>query len=111
MQYLTFFATFFPERTQMSDRNSKWKKINEQKFREKKKLNFQKLDMPQEHLRKIIKDHGDMSSKKYQNDKRIYLGALKYVPHGVLKLLENMPMPWEQVRDVRVLYHITGMLN
>jgi hypothetical protein len=27
----------------------------------------------------------------------VYLGALKYVPHAVLKLLENMPMPWEQV--------------
>ena len=48
-------------------------------------------------FRKIVKDHGDMSSKKYRNDKRIYLGALKYVPHAVLKLLENMPMPWEQV--------------
>ncbi|KAH6594469.1 hypothetical protein BASA50_006716 [Batrachochytrium salamandrivorans] len=60
---------------------------------------------------KIVKDHGDMSSKKYRNDKRIYLGALKYVPHAVLKLLENMPMPWEQVRDVPVLYHITGAIT
>lgn len=41
-----------------------------------------------------------MSSKKFRHDKRIYLGALKYVPHAVLKLLENMPMPWEQVRIV-----------
>jgi hypothetical protein len=23
--------------------------------------------------------------------------ALKYMPHAVLKLLENMPMPWEQI--------------
>lgn len=38
-----------------------------------------------------------MSSKKYRHDKRVYLGALKYVPHAVYKLLENMPMPWEQV--------------
>jgi PRO8NT (NUC069), PrP8 N-terminal domain len=28
---------------------------------------------------------------------QVYLGALKYVPHAVYKLLENMPMPWEQV--------------
>ena len=30
--------------------------------------------------------------------------ALKYMPHAVLKLLENMPMPWEQIRDVSVIY-------
>jgi hypothetical protein len=54
-------------------------------------------DMPPEHIRKIIRDHGDMSSRKYRHDKRVDLGALKYIPHAVLKLLENMPMPWEQV--------------
>ena len=52
--------------------------------------------MPAEHVRKIVKDHGDMTSKKFRHDKRVYLGALKYVPHAVLKLLENMPLPWEQ---------------
>ena len=51
-----------------------------------------------EHVRKIIRDHGDMSSRKFRHDKRVYLGALKFVPHAVYKLLENMPMPWEQVR-------------
>jgi hypothetical protein len=29
---------------------------------------------------------------QFRHDKRVYLGALKYVPHAVLKLLENMPM-------------------
>jgi pre-mRNA-processing factor 8 len=62
-------------------------------------------------VRKIIKDHGDMTSKKFRHDKRVYLGALKYVPHAVLKLLENMPMPWEQVRNCNVLYHITGAIT
>ena len=38
-----------------------------------------------------------MSSKKFRHDKRVYLGALKFIPHAVYKLLENMPMPWEQV--------------
>lgn len=33
------------------------------------------------------------------------------MPHAVLKLLENMPMPWEQIRDVSVLYHITGAIT
>ncbi len=64
-----------------------------------------------EHVRKIISDHGDMTSRKYRHDKRVYLGALKYMPHAVLKLLENMPMPWEQIRDVKVLYHITGAIT
>jgi pre-mRNA-processing factor 8 len=41
----------------------------------------------------------------------VYLGALKYVPHAVLKCLENMPMPWEQTRQVHVLYHITGAIT
>lgn len=49
--------------------------------------------------------------QKYRHDKRVYLGALKFVPHAVYKLLENMPMPWEQVRDVKVLYHITGAIT
>lgn len=55
-------------------------------------------------MRKIIRDHGDMTSRKYRHDKRVYLGALKYMPHAVLKLLENMPMPWEQIRDVKVSF-------
>ena len=37
--------------------------------------------------------------------------ALKYMPHAVLKLVENMPMPWEQIRDVSVIYHITGAIT
>jgi len=61
--------------------------------------------------RKIIKDHGDMSSKRFRQDKRVYLGALKYIPHAIYKLLENMPMPWEQVRYVKTLYHITGAIT
>ena len=52
-----------------------------------------------------------MSSKKFKHDKRIVLGALKFVPHAALKVLENMPMPWEQVREVNVLYHITGAIT
>ena len=39
------------------------------------------------------------------------MGALKYIPHAVYKLLENMTFPWEQVRSVKVLYHITGVIS
>ena len=52
-----------------------------------------------------------MSSRKFRHDKRVYLGALKFVPHAVFKLLENMPMPWEQVRHCKVIYHVTGAIT
>jgi len=71
----------------------------------------QKADMPPEHLRKIVKDIGDVSQKKFSSEKRSYLGALKFMPHAVLKLLENMPMPWESTREVKVLYHVNGCLT
>jgi pre-mRNA-processing factor 8 len=72
---------------------------------------FEKEELPPEVLRKIIKDHGDMSSKKFKQDKTVYLGALKYIPHAIYKLLENLPFPWEQIRNVKVLYHITGAIS
>lgn len=84
------------------------------RFGEKRKAGFvetQKADMPPEHLRKIVKDIGDVSQKKYTSDKRSYLGALKFMPHAVMKLLENMPMPWESAREVKVLYHVNGCLT
>lgn len=69
------------------------------------------IEMPPEHLRKIIETHSDMTSKRFNYDKRAFLGALKYLPHAVLKLLENMPQPWEQVKEVKVLYHISGAIT
>ncbi len=44
-----------------------------------RKVHVEKEAMPAEHLRKVVKDHGDMSSRKFRHDKRVYLGALKYV--------------------------------
>jgi hypothetical protein len=40
-----------------------------------------------------------MSNRKFRNDKRVHLGALKYIPHAVMKLLENIPCPWEVSRS------------
>ncbi len=74
-------------------------------------MEAQKESLPPEILRKIIKDHTDLSGRKYRTDKRVFLGALKYAPHAIYKLLENSPMPWEQVRTVKVLYHITGAIT
>ena len=81
----------------------KWQQLQSKRYAEKRKFGFvetQKEDLPPQHVRKIIADHGDMSNRKFRHDKRVYLGSLKYMPHAVLKLLENMPMPWEQVRCV-----------
>merc|ERR1719399_1092675 len=92
----------------------KWTRLNAKRYAARRQHGFtevQKDDMPPEHVRKIVKDHGDMSSKKYRTDKRVYLGALKFVPHAVYKVLENMPMPWEQVRNVKALYHVTGAIT
>ncbi|KAI9188902.1 pre-mRNA-splicing factor 8 [Blastocladiella emersonii ATCC 22665] len=91
-----------------------WTTARAQKFSEKRKHGMSapaKVSLPPEHLRKIVKDHGDMSSRKFRNDKRVYLGALKYMPHAIMKLLENMPMPWEQVREVPVLYHMSAAIT
>ncbi|KAJ2745703.1 hypothetical protein GGI20_001978, partial [Coemansia sp. BCRC 34301] len=103
-----------PAAAEMDKKALEWRKLSSQRYDTKRRMGFaeqEKCDMPPEHLRKIIKDHGDMSARKYRHDKRVYLGALKYVPHAVLKLLENMPMPWEQARDVPVLYHVTGAIT
>ena len=100
------------------DKSRKWAQLNNKRYASRSSAatsssaaNMQKESLPPEHLRKVMKDHGDMSSKKYRHDKRVYLGALKFVPHAVLKLLENMPMPWEQLRTVQVLYHVTGAIT
>ncbi|VFQ68725.1 unnamed protein product [Cuscuta campestris] len=106
--------TVLPTEAQLEEKARKWMQLNSKRYSDKRKFGFvetQKEDMPPEHVRKIIRDHGDMSSKKYRHDKRVYLGALKFVPHAVYKLLENMPMPWEQVREVKILYHITGAIT
>ncbi|KAL2886667.1 Pre-mRNA-processing-splicing factor 8 [Ceratocystis lukuohia] len=97
-----------------AQKKKEWLRDRRLRFGEKRKGGFvetQKADMPPEHLRKIVRDIGDVSQKKYTNDKRSYLGALKFMPHAVMKLLENMPMPWESTREVKVLYHVNGCLT
>ncbi|KAI1265231.1 pre-mRNA processing splicing factor 8 [Xylariaceae sp. FL1019] len=103
-----------PHLAKFEQKKKEWLRTQRNRFGEKRKGGFvetQKADMPPEHLRKIVKDIGDVSQKKYTSDKRSYLGALKFMPHAVMKLLENMPMPWESARDVKVLYHVNGCLT
>ena len=93
----------------------KWKQMQGRKYGDRRGktalVDTGKQELPPEHVRKIVKDHGDMSNRKYRAEKRVHLGALKYVPHAMMKLLENIPMPWEQVREVPVLYHVTGAIT
>lgn len=109
-------------REQLDIRKKKWLQLQKRRYGTSFKssnsngkksglVQLAKADMPPEHLRKIITDHGDMSSKKFQADKRSFLGSLKYMPHAILKLIENMPQPWEQVKEVKVLYHHTGAIT
>ncbi|KAK5122969.1 Pre-mRNA-processing-splicing factor 8 [Meristemomyces frigidus] len=103
-----------PATAKLQEKKQRWLRQQRQRFAEKRRGGFvetQKADMPPEHLRKIVKDIGDVSQKKFSSDKRSYLGALKFMPHAVLKLLENMPMPWESAREVKVLYHVNGCLT
>ena len=100
----------------MDEKARRWQILNARRFSEKRKFagvsTYQeKPDMPPEHLRKIIKDHGDMSNRKFRHDRRVYIGALKYMPHAMFKLLENMPMPWEQVKYCNVVYHTSGAIT
>jgi pre-mRNA-processing factor 8 len=103
-----------PNVAKFAQKKNEWLRTQRNRFGEKRKGGFvetQKADMPPEHLRKIVRDIGDVSQKKFSNEKRSYLGALKFMPHAVLKLLENMPMPWESAREVKVLYHVNGCLT
>ncbi|CEJ55824.1 Putative Pre-mRNA processing splicing factor 8 [Penicillium brasilianum] len=103
-----------PNVAKFAQKKHEWLRTQRSRFGEKRKAGFvetQKADMPPEHLRKIVKDIGDVSQRKFTNEKRSYLGALKFMPHAVLKLLENMPMPWESAREVKVLYHVNGCLT
>jgi pre-mRNA-processing factor 8 len=114
---LTFFTEDEDEKARLAEleeRARRWEQMNKKRYDTKRRFGHVeavKEDLPPEHLRKIMKEHGDMSSKKFRHDKRIYLGALKYVPHAIFKLLENMPMPWEEERSVRALYHITSAIT
>jgi len=103
----------------VEEKSKRWARLQSKRYSHKRRYltsannsaHHQKESLPAEHIRKILQDHGDMSAKRYNHDTRIYLGALKYVPHAVFKLLENMPMPWESTREVQVLYHVTGAIS
>ena len=55
----------------LAERARKWQQLNARRYGQKRKHGYQeapKEDMPAEHVRKIVKDHGDMTSKKFRHD-------------------------------------------
>ncbi len=74
---------------ELDERARRWEQMNKKRYDTKRRFGHVeavKEDLPPEYLRKIMKEHGDMSSKKFRHDKRVYLGALKYIPHAVFKV-------------------------
>jgi len=62
---------------QLQEKAKKWQQLQLKRYSEKRMFGIveaQKEDMPPEHVRKIIRDHGDLTSRKYRHDKRVYLG-------------------------------------
>lgn len=71
-----------PTQAKFEIKKKEWLRTQRNRFGEKRKGGFietHKADMPPEHLRKIVRDIGDVSQKKFSADKRAYLGALKYM--------------------------------
>ncbi|EAY02411.1 pre-mRNA processing 8 protein homolog PRP8 [Trichomonas vaginalis G3] len=99
----------------LQERIAQWKHLRKKHFKLEKIKTTSKgpsaKELPPGHIRQIMTSHGNMSHDKFAGQKRLYIGALKYAPHAVLKFLENMPMPWEELRKVRVLYHTAGALT
>lgn len=74
---------------QLEAKARKWRAFSTRRFPGDKKGKGKVIDtgkqaMPAEHLRKIIRDHGDMSNRKFRQDKRVHLGALKVRPCSLL---------------------------
>ncbi|KAI8869851.1 pre-mRNA-processing-splicing factor 8 [Ramicandelaber brevisporus] len=67
--------------------------------------------LPVESARQLHRDRGDMSSKKFKQDRRPFLGALKLMPHAIFNLLQSIPQPWEPNKHVNVAYHVGGALT
>ncbi|KAG8786460.1 pre-mRNA-splicing factor 8 [Ceratobasidium sp. 428] len=86
----------------LAQKSHKWAHMQNKCYSKKRKTSF--IDTGKQ-------DHGDMSNQKSCNDKRVHLGTLEYVLHAVFTLLENIPCPRKQVREVPVLYHITSAIT
>ena len=67
--------------------------------------------LPVEYLRKLVRDNCDLTGKKNREERALHVSALRYLPQAIMKLWENIPMPWETVREATVAFHTTGALT
>jgi len=73
--------------------------------------NNYKFEMPVEHLRRLKTNLYNYKKTQTGYDKKIYVASLKYIPHSILKLIENIPMPWNTVHIKKVIYHNSGSIG
>jgi pre-mRNA-processing factor 8 len=64
-----------------------------------------------DHCRKLMRDVSKSLSGNLVINSRAKMGALKYIPHSIFKVVENLNNPWEVSRYAQVLYHISGALT
>jgi pre-mRNA-processing factor 8 len=59
----------------LAQKSKKWTQTQSRRFGDRKGktgiIDTGKQELPPEHLRKIMKDHGDMSNRKFRSDKRV----------------------------------------
>ena len=67
-------------------------------------------EVSNEFIRNTIKYNFNLLKNK-NLDKKIFLSSLKYLPHAIFKLLENIPMPWVKSSFVNILHHVSGSLS
>jgi len=68
------------------------------------------MEVSNEFIRNTIKHNFNLLKNK-KLDKKIFLSSLKYLPHAIFKLLENIPMPWVKKSFVYILHHMSGSLS
>ncbi|KAK4538547.1 hypothetical protein CDCA_CDCA18G4572 [Cyanidium caldarium] len=84
-------------------------------------LVFYGTHTPPELLRRLVRlqveqalgtsgEAGASGAAAAAEDRRTLLQAMQYLPHAIFKLLQNMPMPHERLRQLPVLYHESGAL-
>lgn len=101
------------KRVWMENQADMWRRENsvEFAFRGAFHAAAQKDPVPPEYIRKVVKEMGDLSGPRFQSTRKLAVGVLQYIPLALYKLLENMPMPWEEAKYVDVVYHVGGVLS
>nr|BAS01665.1 splicing factor PRP8 [Lotharella vacuolata] len=68
------------------------------------------VEVSNEYVRNTIKYNFNLLKNK-KIDKNILISSLKYLPHAIYKLLENIPMPWVKKNFINILHHVSGSLS